>query len=157
MAGSDSRFNAAKFREGIRFAMEMGFPQDEAKQITWRWTPRRTYQKPDSGGSPFDWQASQVVTERDIEDYIVLCAVEFQPASGATRVGGTALGVFDLATAKVTLLDVDYDDLLDHGNGEFPDEAYMDGNRYATQLQAPPMGLLEVTVYQVLLQAPDET
>ena len=157
MAGTDSRFNATLFRDSVRFAMQMGFPQDSAQQITWRWTPNRSYLKPDSGGFPFEWAPAQIDTEVDVTDFIVTCAVEFKPTGGATRVGGTELGIMDVATAIVTLLDTDYDALLAHGNNIFPDLAVLDGNVYVPQIKGPPQGLFSVTVYSVYLQAIDES
>jgi hypothetical protein len=157
MAGTDSRFNATKFRNGIRFAMAMGFPEDTEKQITWQWTPRRTFKKHDSGGEPFEWTSSQVNTEVDVTDMVVDCAVKFATSSSSTRVGGTALGIMDIASATVTLLDEEHDALMAHGNGVFPDKALMDGATYMVQITAPPYGLFEVTVYDVYLQAVDES
>lgn len=157
MAGSDSRFDPERFRTAIRFAMEMGFPDDSAKQITWSWNPKRTFNKADSGGLPLEWKPTQVVTESDITSKIVDCSVRFVPVGGATRVGGTELGIMDIAGAVVTLLDVEYDALLAHGNGVFPENASMDGNRYVVQIIAPPYGLFDVTIYDVHLQAIDES
>lgn len=156
MAGSDSRFDATKFRDGIHFAMRMGFPEDTEKQITWQWDTERTFTRHDSGNEPFEWKAAEIVTETDITDLTVLCAVKFATSANSTRVGGTALGVMDLSNATVTMLDEEYDALLAHGNGSFPDKAIMDDAIYQVQITAPPYGLFEVTVYDILLQAVDE-
>lgn len=155
MAGSDSRFNATKFRNGIKFAMEMAFPEDSNQQITWSWIPQRVFRKADSGGMPFDWSPTSLVSETDVSDFVVDCAVKFASATSTSRVGGTALGVFDPATAQVTMLDLDYDRLVAHGGGKFPDQAFIDGTRYEVQLIAPPVGLFEVTIYDIYLQAVD--
>lgn len=157
MAGSDPRFDSAKFRDAIHFAMRMAFPEDVSRQITWHWTPSRTYDNADSGGFPLKWDAANVVSEVDVDDLIVDCVVKFAVAGNTTRVGGTALGIMDIANATVTLLDVDHDALVVHGNGVFPDQAVLDGNVYVVQIVAPPYALFDVTVWDVYLQAIDES
>lgn len=158
MAGTDRRFDATKFRSAIKFAMEMGFPDEVSKQITWHWNPVRQYNKKlDASGMPFDLSQGNVNSEADITPMIVDCAVKFQPTGTTTRVGGTALGIMDVANATATLLDVDYNALRQHGEGKFPDKAVMDTDVYLVQLIGPPYGLFEVTIYDVYLQAIDET
>lgn len=157
MAGSDTRFNAAKFRNGIRFAMQMGFPEDTSKQFTWHWTTKRTYLKPDSGGFPLEFKQSQIDTQVDVDDLVVDVAVSYTQTTSASRIGGTELGVFDVASITATLLDTDYATLLDHGDDVLPDQATVDGNLYIVQNWRPPVGLFEVTIYQANLQAVDET
>lgn len=157
MAGTDPRFDAARFRTAIKNAMVMGFPNETEKQITWTWDVERTFVTADSGGFPLDWSAAQVDEESDIADLIVDCAVKFTPVGGASRVGGTELGIMDVANVEATLLDVDYDALLVHGGGRFPNKAMLDGNVYVVQFVAPPFGLFEVNVYSVALQAIDES
>lgn len=157
MAGTDTRFNATKFRNGIKFAMEMAFPDDESKRFTWHWTPERTFKKADSGGFPLEFKQSQVATEVDVSDFIVDVACKFTAVGSQSRVGGTEMGIFDLATIEATLLDNDYDTLKAHGDGRLPDQATVDGNLYIVQIWKPPVGLFEVTIYQAVLQAQDET
>lgn len=157
MAGSDTRFNAAKFRNGIRFATQMGFPEDSSKQFTWHWTPKRTYARPDSGGFPLEWKAIEVTSEVDVTDLIVDVAVSFKALGSATRIGGTAAGIFDVASITATLLDEDFATILAHGSGNLPDEATVEGTVYVVQIWKPPVGLFDVTIYQAILQATDET
>lgn len=156
MAGTDSRFNAAQFRSAIKFAMQMGFPNETEKQITWEWTTERTYLKNDSGGYPYEWDQSEVTSTTAITPMIVDCAVKFQPQGSTTRVGGTELGIFDTANMVVTMLDTDYDLLLAHGT-TFPDKATVDNAIYIVQLIGPPFALFEVNVYEIYLQAIDES
>lgn len=157
MAGTDPRFPAGKFRDAIQFAMNMGFPGDTQQQLTWRWTTTRQFSKEDSGGLPFEWKADQVVGSTVVTDMIVPCAVSFKPPTGATRVGGTALGIMDIASATVTLLDVDRNDLFAHGGDVLPDQVVMDGNIYVVQIWGPPYGLFDVTLYDIYIQAIDES
>lgn len=155
MAGSDSRFNADQFRSAIRFAMQMGFPEDEDKRITWQWDLLRQFVSQDSTGSPWEFKASEVVSEAPVTDLIVNCAVRFHPA-GRNSTDGSPLGVLDVASATVTLLDEEFDELVAHGGGRFPNKAQLDEATYEVQYIAPPYGLFEVTVYDVILAAIDE-
>lgn len=155
MAGSDSRFSASKFRDAIHFAMQMGFPEDSSERLTWKWITQREFHKEDSGGLPYEWKASQVVSETVVSDLSVKCAIKFTATQSGSRVAGTALGVMDVASAVVTLLDTEYDLLLAHG-GRLPDQAEIDGALYEVQFVAPPTGLFDVTVYDVYIQAVDE-
>ncbi len=155
MAGSDSRFDAAKVRSALHFAMSMAFPGDTSKQITWLWKPSRTFNKTaDSGGQPFDWTAADIKTEVDIEPMTVLCALNFKLDNSPARVGGTALGIMNVASGTVTMLDVDHDALVAHG-GRFPDQAKWDDGIYNVQITAPPYALFDMTVWDVYIQAPD--
>lgn len=156
MAGSDSRFDPTKFRDAIHFAMRMGFPEDTQQQVTWHWNVQREFIRADSGGEPYEWSASQVVGETDISDIIVNCALKFADTAGGSRVAGTSLGIMDVANATVTLLDDEYDALLAHGSGKFPNQALIDDAIYQVVFIKPPQGLFEVTVYEVLIQAIDE-
>lgn len=156
MAGTDSRFSATKFRDGIRFAMEMGFPEDTAQQVTWQWRTERTFSKADSGGEPFTWTSGEVTSTTTVSDLIVDCAVKFNTVGGTSRVGGTGLGIFDTAKIEVTMLDTDWDVLLAHG-GRVPDQAVVDNTIYVVQFVAPPVGLFDVTIYQIFLNAIDES
>lgn len=155
MAGTDSRFDATKFRTSIKFAMHMGLPGSTQEQITWQWTKERTFNNPDSGGDPFVWSAGHVTSEVDITDMIVDCAVKFTAPAG-TRVGGTGIGIIDLSTVDVTFLDTDWNALIAHG-GRFPEKARIDGDEYTVQIVEPPVGLFDVTVYTVRLQSTDES
>lgn len=155
MADSDPRFNAAEFRDAIQFAMRMGFPEDENQQITWQWDPLREFVQQDSTGSPWEFKASEVTSTETITDMIVNCAISFRPA-GASTTGGTPLGVLDVASATVTMLDEEMDALLAHGDGRFPNKAQLDEATYFVQYIAPPYGLFEVTVYDIILTALDE-
>ena len=149
MAGTDARFDAAKFRSAIKFAMKMGFPGEVSKQITWVWNPHRIFKVEDSGGEPFEWLPVEVESETDISPLIVDGAFTFRDTGDTNRVGGTQLGVMDTANIVITLLDVDHDALFVHGKGDFPDEVHIDGTVYIVQIVAPPYALFDVTVFDV--------
>lgn len=156
MAGSDPRFNAAAFRTAIQSTMQMGFPDEQSQQITWVWVPEYKYNStPDPGGFPLDWSAAEIKTTEDIAPIIVNCAVQFTATTTTSRIGGTDLGVMDVENAIVTLLDVDYDSLVTHGSGVFPQRASLNGSVYVTQFIGPPFGIFDVTLYTVYLQSVD--
>jgi len=69
----------------------------------------------------------------------------------AILVDGTSVATFDNSQATLTLLDEDY--VLIAG----ADTAVIGGNTYDVRLKAPPIGLFEVTVYTLELQARDES
>jgi hypothetical protein len=155
MAGSDSRFSATQFREGIRFAMNMALPTEEEERITFQWDTERTFEQTDSDGAPFVWSAGQVTSTDTIDDLQVTCVVKIQnPAS--RRMDGTSLGIMDVTNAEVTILDEEWAEVMEHG-GRVPDRALIGGNQYLVRLVGPPVGLFEVTIYRLYLQAMDES
>lgn len=155
MAGSDSRFNAASFRENIKFAMRMGLPDDEDQRITFHWVPSRTFSQADSAGQPLEWDDTPA-TEDAPDDFQCDCAIEFASASAINTTAGTGVGEFDVTRGVVTILDSDWEDVLANG-GRVPDEVTMDGNRYVIKFVSPPFGLFEVTIYQINIEALDES
>lgn len=144
--GFGTGFNAAQFRTAIKNAMRMGLPNTVSERATFRWTPNYTYQTADPGGTPYDLK-SEPVTEDIREDVQVDCAVEF--VSRATASGGTPIGVFDAARAVITVLDTDYAAIAG------ADQVILGGDVYKVDYVAPPMGLFEVTVYQIYATAVD--
>ena len=146
MAGSNAAFNAAAFRRAIRDTMVMGLPNTTAEKPTFKWTMVRDYLVDDPADKPYDWTATPTVTETHV-DVQVPCAVEFA-AKGS---GSNAIGEFDTSRVILTLLDEDYDEVRG------ADQVIIGGNTYGVDFVGPPMGLFEVTVYQVYCSAVDET
>lgn len=148
MAGSDPRFNPDRFRDAIKFAMQMGKPEAAQERVIFRWTPQHSYSVADPAGRPYDWTstATASVTHDDVE---IDCAVEFSARPAGTR--DTPLGQFDTSRAVLTLLDVDRELV------EGADLVVIDGNIYEIGFWGPPMGLFEVTVYQAFCEARDES
>ncbi len=147
MAGTDSRFNATKFRDAIHFAMSMGTPTKPVEKAIFQWTPKREFAAPDSGNRPYNWTATPVV--EDVHpDVQVLCAVAF---SGSDGFDGTAVGTFDRARATLTLLDEEYEKV------KGANQVLLGGNKYEILYTAPPTGLFDVTVYSMFAQAIDES
>ncbi len=142
-----SGFNATEFREAIRFAMNMGLPQDELQRVTFRWLEQKDFNIEDSEGLPYDFTSSPTITAAQ-QDVLVDAAVEFL---GTSSINGTSIGGFNIPRAIVTLLDEDYDLV------EGADEILLGENIYTIDFVAPPMGLFEVTVWQIYCSALDES
>lgn len=152
MAGSNDDFDASAFREAIQFAMNMGLPSDTSERATFRWRTERSFDKADSGGDPFSWDSSPT-SETSRSDVQLACAVEYVSRISASE--DTNIGPFDPSRVVITLLDEQYDTLTQYG--DFPDVVLLGGNEYEIKFVGPPVGLFEVTVYQVHAQARDES
>lgn len=148
MAGKDPRFNSKQFRDAITFAMKMGLPEDQSERITFRWTPNKVYDNTDSGGNPWSWDVTPVDSD-ERPDVQVPAAFEFSARPAGTL--DTPLGQFDTSRITVTLLD-QYFDLI-----RGADIMIFDDNIYEVAFVAPPIGLFDVTVYQIFGEARDES
>lgn len=147
MAGNDTGFDAAGFREGIRFAMTMGMPASTAEQGTFRWKRSATFAADDIAGDPYDWGATPTTSSQHA-DTIVPIAVE---ASAETLGGTEGPGRFNTPKVVITILDEDYAQIVGAVEVEFA------GNVYDIDFVSPPMGLFDVTIYQVHATARDES
>lgn len=142
-----SGFNAAAFKDAVKFAMKMGAPDSEALRATFIWRSVSTYAAADSGGQP--WSLSDTpLTTTETDPVLVDVAVEF--VARTTLAGGTPIGNFDTPRAIITILDDDY--ALITG----ADQVLLGGNTYNIDLVAPPLGLFGVTIYQLHCSAIDE-
>lgn len=148
MAGSNPNFSAAAFRTAIIDAMTMGLPDAEQERATFRWHKQQTFNTVDPAGQPYDLTASPA-TDTTPEDVQIPCAVEFsaRPAGSLE----TTLGEFDTSRAIITVLDEHIASI------EGADEVLLGGNTYDIQFMGPPIGLFEVTVYQLFAIARDES
>jgi hypothetical protein len=148
MAGSNPAFNAAAFRTAIRNTMTMGSPNNPAERATFRWKIEREFDIDDPAHKPYDWTSTPTneITHPDVQ---VPVAVEFSARpSGSNQ---TQMGEFDTSRAVITILDEDYVKV------QGADVILLGGNAYGIQFVGPPMGLFEVTVYQIFCEAVDET
>lgn len=143
-----SAFSATAFRDAIRFAMNMGLPDATVDRATFKWTPVKTYTRPDTGGRPYNLTSTPVstVTHPDVQ---IPVAWEFAARQGLEE--QTAMGEFDPTRIVMTILDEDYAQV------QGADTVEMGDNVYIINFVAPPTGLFEVTVYTVYLTARDES
>lgn len=139
-------FNAAKFRDAVRFAMTMGLPNAVEERITFKWDVVRSYDNPDPAGNPYNWH--ETPTRRvELDPVQVTAAVEFKTDSS----DGTPLGSIENPHVIITLLDQDYELVRD------ADKVTLNEATYIIKYTAPPLGLFDVTVYQMYAEAEDET
>lgn len=143
-------FNADAFRNAITSTMQMGMPGGAAEMATFQWRTGKTYGvEADSSGVPFDFTASPTSTSPHA-DVIVPVALEFSGnVSGVTEL--TPDGSFENPYAVLTLLDIHHSQIVGANT------VLLGGNTYVIRYTEPPIGLFEVTVYRIHLQAIDES
>lgn len=146
-----SGFDAAQFRDAIKFAMRMGLPDSVPLRATFHWTPNKTYSVTDPSGQPYGWTADSLTSVAP-PDVLVDVAVEFQRYSSGE--GNTSIGEFQTTSVVLTLLDVDYALIAGPPRADI---VLLGGNTYVVDYVAPPIGLFDVTVYQIYLRAEDES
>jgi len=146
MAGTDSNFDPALFREKIKLAMNIGLPNATALRATFRWKDVKDYTVEDPKGKPYDFSATPTATTTHA-DVQVDCAVEFTPAVNSFYPSGQS----NQSRAVITLLDSDYTSV------STANYVILGENTYVIDYWAPPLGLFEVTIYQCYLSARDES
>lgn len=142
-------FNSDEFRDAIRFAMNMGLPENEDERIIFKWNVVKTYDNPDPAGKPYFWNQSSDTTTTHA-DVSVPAAVEFFHNKSSGK-AGTPFGEIDSPYIIATLLDEDYE------NVRGAEIIEIDGSTYMVNFVAPPMGLFDTTIYQIFATAEDET
>jgi hypothetical protein len=138
MAGSNPAFDATAFRTAIKSAMAMGAPTSVQERATFRWVTAKTFNIDDPAGRPYDWGQAPA-TSTTTADVQIDCAVEFTSTSSTTN----AVGQFEKARATITVLDEDYVKIIG------ADQVILGGDTYVIDFVEPPIGLFEVTIYQV--------
>lgn len=139
MASSTPQFDPEVFRTNIHFAMTMGQPTNVPDQVTFRWSPTKTGTGPsDPGGVPYDLtQPATIVNPHP--DVVVPCAVRFTPGA----IEDTPIGEMDPTKMVLTLLDVDFAQVIG------ADTVLYGQHPYSVDFVAPPLGLFQVTVYEI--------
>jgi hypothetical protein len=153
VAGTNPAFDAGLFRNAIRQSMQMGMPSNLAEQLKWHWKRDTEYVPQDPTQNPYEWTQTPVVDlpgnpDEPDGERIVDYAIEFSARPAGSQ--ETVFGQFDTSRAIVTLLDTDYAIIRS------ADYCSIDGAIYDIDFSAPPLGMFEVTVYQVFLTARDE-
>lgn len=140
-------FNSAEVRDALKFAMKMGLPEAQNERLTFRWRSQKAFARHDPAGRPYQW-GDTPTSDTTPADVKVDGAVEFSDHSSADA--GTPVTRFNTPRVVVTLLDVDYVQI------ETADEIILDDATYVIDYVAPPMGLFDMTVYQIYASAVDE-
>ena len=140
MAGTFPGGGADRFRDGIRFAMEMGAPPEEANQATFIFPPVLEYvegEKVDASGVPFS--ADVPVREKRPDPVRVPCAVEFYDERGQQ----SNLGDIHATRVKVLLLDEEYEKV------KGCEAVLLGGDTYLYRYTTPPSGLFSVGIFEL--------
>lgn len=146
MAGADSGFNSAEFRDAIHFAMKMGAAPEVDEQAIFHFATASAFTAPADGADvPFD--PSAVITTTTPDPVKVDCAIEYLDSENQP----TSFGLMAPTRIVVTLLDVDYE--------QVQDAAYVviHGDRYDYRRTEPPAGLFDVGLYTMHFTARNET
>lgn len=153
--GISADFDAAGFRNAIRFAMEMGLNPDPSRRPTFiRKSSSRVYKKNsvvistprlDRDGRPLDPEV-EVVRPADVE-VSVDCAIEVQRADAEEL----PVGTFRPTKVVATLLDDQYEEVKDCR------EMLYNGDRYVYGYEPESNGLFDVGVYTIIFYAVEDT
>lgn len=134
--------------------MTMGLPSEgnqatpSSLAATFRWDKQQTFDNVDPSGTPYDLTVSPV-TDTTPADVQIPVAVEFSARPAGSL--DTNLGEFDSSRAILTILDEHWVQV------QGADQVLLGENVYDIQFTGPPIGLFEVTVFQVYCLARDES
>lgn len=153
MAGVDpsGNFIGADFRSQIEAVMLMGMANTPADRPIFRWRVKPGYAVHDPAGRPYFWGATPI-TNVAIPDLQVTCDVEL--SGSPTSSTGTDVGEFTELTARITLLDTQYKQLIAHG-GRPPDVILIGQSTYDVDYVPPNIALFDVDVWMILATSRD--
>jgi hypothetical protein len=145
MAGSSADFDGDEFRTNIRMVMELGAAPKSSEQVIFCFPKQLIYNRPtDDENTPFDPTAT--VTQSPRREVRVPCAVEWIDHEGETVPFGTVTAT----KLNITLLDEEYDQVKGCSY------VIAGGDKYLYRRTAPPVGLYDVGVYQMVFVAENE-
>lgn len=143
--GIPYQFDAARFRNAIRFVFEMEQPPEPGLRITFFFDDTVTYGGPkDSENVPFD--PNQAPTRVSRTPVSVPCDVTFKNQNDEITPFGTVVP----ARIHVLLLDVDYIQVKD---ASF---CVINGDRYLRHYEEPSFGLFDVGLHTLVFTAENE-
>ena len=130
--------------------MNMGLPESSSERVTFRWSADPVFDTADNAGNPYDFTATPVSspTRPDVQ---IDAAVEFMASTSLVSESGTVFGGFQTPSAVITVLDEDYPSVVG------ADKVLLGGTTYNVVYVAPPIGLFDLTIYQVHARAGDES
>lgn len=147
MAGSNSGFDAAGFREGISFAMAMGAAISAEERLTFHF-PQQVTNASAADGNKVPFDPSQSPTRTPARPPVqVDCAVDYYDLEGQP----TAFGIVAPSRLTVTVLDEEYQQI------EGCAYVVAHGDRYNYRRTEPPGGLFDVGLYVLHFTAENET
>jgi hypothetical protein len=143
--GIPYQFNADAFRTAIRFVFEMAEPPEQERAVTFHFADTVAFNGPADGEQvPFD--PAETIVRTTPAPVRRPCDVEFVKASDEP----TAFGIVIPAKVKVTLLDVDYEDVKE---ATF---IIVNGDRYLRHYEPPAYGLFDVGLHEMVFIAENE-
>ena len=145
MAGNNTGFDPAAFRTGIKFAMQMGAPNSVSDRVTFVWRPAKTFSKTDPAGNPYDWSASPTTTETHADVVVDVAVTDL----GRPTPEHTAVGAIDAQKISLTLLDVDYEQVVG------AQEVRWGGKTFQIDYVMPPIALFSVDIHTIFATAVD--
>jgi hypothetical protein len=153
MAGVDpsGNFVGDDFRTRILAVMTMGLPNTPADRPTFRWRVKPSFAVADPAGRPYFWGATPI-GDVTIPDLQVVCVVEL--SGSPTSSTGTDAGEFTELTAKITMLDTQYQQLLAHG-GRPPDIILLGEATYDVDYVPANLALFDVDVWIIMATSRD--
>lgn len=137
---------ATRFREGIKFAMDMAAPPEEENRATFYFPSQLVYTGPtDDEGVPFDPDTSVVREQPD--PVRVACAIEYYDAQGELLSG---FGIVSPTRLAILLLDHEYE--LIKGCAF----VVVGGEKYVYRRTEAPTGLFDVGIWRMWFDAESE-
>lgn len=139
------QFNAAAFRNAIRFVFEMEQPPETGLRITFHFEDIITYTgRQDGERVPFD--PTQSVIRTTPTPVTVPCDVTFKSQGDEP----TAFGTVVPAKVNVLLLDVDYQKV------KTASYVYINHDKYLRHFEEPAFGLFDVGLHTMVFVAENE-
>lgn len=147
------QFPEALFRQSIRDAMLMGMPELVEDRLTWFWRRAQTFTPDDLAGDPLDWSSAPVTDDPgnpagDPDDDGVV--VDYALESLANPEAVTVIGDLNLQNVKVTVFDVDYEQIRTADYAQLRDIVYQ------IRFEAPATPLFGVTMHDIYLEAQEQ-
>lgn len=147
MAGSNPTFDAAGFRSALRDVMTLGLPNDPADQPTFHFPTTVSYPPGtavDEDGVALD--PSVPKSKTTLDPVKVRCAVEYFDATPDEL----PVGTFRPTKLVLTMFEDEFALVKD------AEEVVIGQDRYYLSHRPPPVGLYDVTVFQIVAYAIDE-
>lgn len=142
-------FDESGFVDAIKSTMQMGIPQDPTERLVFHWAAPSTVTPASPAGNPYEWgqttsgEPEPGVPARSLQ-------VDYALEMGQDASSNTMAGTFENPKATVTLLDAEYQQVAD------ADYCTIGSSIYRILYHQPVIGLFDVSVHQLILQAQDE-
>lgn len=150
MAGTDTRFDSARFIEAILFAQEMGMPPDVADQPLFFPPDERSYVDVDAEEEPWDFRVpGDVVPDGGLapEGVAAICGMVTRETKAMPD--EASAGQFTPARIKLSFVPAEWAKVSDFHTVRIGGLMYQRGKTY------PPTGLFDVEIVNVEVRVAD--